>query len=474
MLRALLVVLSALPASARGVRRVEINVQSSPQAPALFNVPLTLTSFDYRGLLPEGSLSSLALPASAIADPAAPAAAPLTLRSDDRGFIYFSDVPDEGPASTVPAPEAAADAASERRRPNNNRLGLDTSLEGNTRLTNEPPADAEARAGGPLHENLLALRRQMQPLLEMGEKAGWNSSDLTAAAKAGSLAWEGASKARKPDFTDPGSRHGDLNSIAPFTRALSRYGMKDGDIAMIVARYAKWYEGDSADAYNNRLVGIRAANLMAQQLALHEDWMSRGGSGTRFEHEHPQALILAALIAPTGRSLQNDPYMHQGIQGRPSTKPLYAAVATLVEAGRATDGREIRRLEGDVHRDAGTTLYDYNFQRYYARRMGSLVQFVTRAAMFTGTVEEAQRAVLARAAEMRAADRSTSPTDAEAMIAAAAALTQLVSGQMPFGENMSHFDLAPETSRALVRNYHHFKAAAARLINGGAVRVSYR
>ena len=292
----------------------------------------------------------------------------------------------------------------------------------------------------------------------------------------------------------------DRNSVTPFSRALVRYGIAPDQVQAIVRAYLNAHPG-AHRTYNGRLLGIRAANLMAQYLAAnepHHQYNSPGHSWSMTLHKEEttsdprekQAMILAALFHRTA-----DPRLQEvptGLQAGRYLRDQYSEasallarikihqdnmslwVSALIEAtdySRFSDYHKRQEAQSALNRalNLGTDGPD---TRAASARLGAVLQLVTRSAMFVDGPKLAEDAVRARAEEARAEARrrgQEGPSDSEAFLAAAAEIDQILSGHMPMSPK-SYLTLPDGAARDNLRHtYLRFRSQAADLINSRKV-----
>ncbi len=228
-------------------------------------------------------------------------------------------------------------------------------------------------------------------------------------------------------FEEPEGQDIDLNSLRPLCRALSRYGLNISQIEDLVRIYEGIHAADDPTlTFHDRLLGIRAANLMAQYLA--------GVEKAITDSRVKRALIIAALFHRTVAQLATVP---DEAQARALFEPPSAFARWLRQFDSNSDISERDRVwslvrasysnRADQH-SPQNTLADY-FNPDLSRILQAIMQFVTRASMFADGPAFAQAAARARMTETRTDD--SLPNESEAMAAAAAETGDLLTRKMP-------------------------------------------
>lgn len=459
----------------------------------------------------EAALGRLELPVSAVeaggrneARPE-PQALPgdVFLQADGNNGLFHLGTREPAPAEQLARTDAPPGPATARR------LGRNVIL-GETVLTSNGPAETvtgasaeefKAKKAGPL---AYALWRAQGESARLVSKAASFETQLAGAAATFDQPYATGAQVQVRSIgekSDPSAppllREGespdvDRDSVLPFSRALVRYGLQPAQVRAILSEYHKVHQAATPQAYHNMLLGIRAANLMAQYLAAHEPHSTRSERSETFHVEETtsdprqkQALILAALLHRTGNPLVKEiptageaaSYLHYGEIGgllrniRIHQDDMNGWVSALISA---TDYSKFARPSD--RRDALSNLNralnfgtDAEPARRQHGRLAAILQLVTRASMFTDGPAFAEAAVRARAAEARAAaaaEGRPGPTDEEAFLAAAAEIDQILSGRMPASEREAYLRLPDGAALGnLVATYRHFRGLAATLVN---------
>jgi hypothetical protein len=305
--------------------------------------------------------------------------------------------------------------------------------------------------------------------------------------------------ASAPAYLRPaGQKTLDRNSLVPVSRALARYGMTEKQIRDMIRVYEDSHRNDAPGAYHGRLLGIRAANLMAQFLAGNEPYTEHNAPGETFSQTFAteqitkdvhikQALILAALFHRTAHPSVKTPTLRDVTSYFASGSELNTWLTSLGPGGPAPrdmirtliEQTDYKRSPYDPNNE---TALLKNFghgsanwgseQRRFVERLAGIIQLVTRAAMFVDGPEFAEAAVRARTDEARAGSKEVGRpeiSDSEALLSATAELDSLISGRMPAAPGQYISLPRGEAGNNLIGNYQRFRALAASVINARAV-----